>query len=129
MDFRARCTEWFWCSFFCFSKGQFSEQNQENDTFHRLTVVSAQSFLVNEHCPDAGINFRYLVDNNSQANGQSVCCFRHLAIDDFLQTYITQKDFITSNHSAEDNPGEMLIVFDFRLHLDYFLLKIYKTKI
>ena len=119
MDFRANCTQWFWCSLFCFSKGHFTEQYQKNDTL--LKVVSAQFFLVSEHCPDAGINFRYVVDKKSQAYGTSVSCFRYLAKDSFLQPYITQKDFITSNHSGEDNPGDILIVFDFRHYLDFFL--------
>ena len=52
----------------------------------------AQCFIGSEKYPDAGINQNYAIGKYSQAYGEIVSCFRHLAKDNFLQPYITQKD-------------------------------------
>ena len=57
--------------------------------------MNAQCFIGSEKYPDAGINQNYAIGKYSQAYGEIVSCFRHLAKDNFLQPYITQKDFIT----------------------------------
>ena len=45
--------------------------------------------------------------------------FRHLAKDNILQRYLTQKDFITSNNHQEGNPGYKLYVYDIHHHQYY----------
>ena len=81
--------------------------------------MCAQCIIGSEKCPDAGLNCYYAVDKNSQAYGEIISCFRHLAKDNFLQTYITQKDFKTSNNYADGKPGYNLYVFDIRHHQGY----------
>ena len=68
---------------------------------------------------DAGKNCDYAVDKHSQAYREIVSCFRHLAKDDILQPYNTQKDFVTSNNYPDGNPGYNLYVFDIRHHQKY----------
>ena len=99
-------------------RDQFYQQ-QNNDTFYRPSVVNAQCIISREKIPDAGLNCNYAIDNYSQAYGDIVPCFRHLAKDNILQPYITQKDFITSNNYADGNPGYNLYVFDIPHHQDY----------
>ena len=100
-------------------RDQFNQQHQNNDTFYRPSVVNAQCIIGSEKFPDAGINCNYAIDKFSQAYGEIVSCFRHLAKDNILQPYITQKDFITSNNYPDYNPGYILYVFDIRHHQDY----------
>ena len=100
-------------------RDQFNQQHQNNDTFYRPSVVNAQSILGSEELPDAGINCNYAFDKYSQAYGEIVSCFRHLAKDNILQPYIPQKDFISSNNYPDGNPGYNLYVFDIRHHQDY----------
>ena len=96
-----------------------NQQHQNNDTFYRLSVVNSQRIIGSEKLPDAGICCNYATDKNSQALVEIVSCFRHLADDNDLQPYITQKDFITSNNYPDGNPGYNLSVFDIRHHQDY----------
>ena len=42
-----------------------------------------------------------------------------MAKDNILQRYITQKDFITFNEKANDNPGYNLYMYDIRHHQEY----------
>ena len=100
-------------------RGQFNQQHQNNDTFYRPTVVNAQTITGSEKFPDAGINCDYANDKFSQAYGEIVSCFKHLAKDDVLQPYITQKDFRSSNDYADSIPGYNLYVFDIRHHQDH----------
>ena len=72
---------------------QFNQQHQNSDKFYRPSVINAQCNISSEKVPEAGINCECAVDNYSQAYGEIVSCFRHLAGDNFLQPYITQKDF------------------------------------
>ena len=97
---------------------QFIQQYRSNDTIYRPSVVNAQCIIGSEKFPDTGINCNYDFDKYSQAYGGSASCFRHLAKDNILQPYITQKDFITSNNYPEGNLGYNFYVFDFRHHPD-----------
>ena len=67
---------------------QFNQQHQNNATFYRPNVVNAQCIIRSEKYPDAGINCNYAIDRYSQAYGEIVSCFRHLAKDKSLQQYI-----------------------------------------
>ena len=100
-------------------RDQFNQQHQKNDTFYRPSVVNAQYNIGSEKFPEAGIFCNYTNKKYSQAYGGIVSCFRHLAKDNTLQPYITQKDFITSNNYPDGNPGYNIYVFDFRHHRDY----------
>ena len=46
-------------------------------------------------------------------------CFRHLANDNILQPYLTQKIFIASTNYLDDNAGFNIYVFDIRHYQDY----------
>ena len=81
--------------------------------------MNAQCIIGSEKILDWGKNCIYAIDKNSQAYGEIVSCFRHLANDNILQPYITQKDFVTSNNYPDGNPGYNLYVFYFRHHQDY----------
>ena len=76
---------------------QFNQQHQSNDTFYRPSIVKAKCVVGSGKFPDAGVNCNYAIDKYSQAYGENVSCFRHLAKDKILQPYITQKDFITAS--------------------------------
>ena len=98
---------------------QFNQQHQNNDTFYRPSVVNAQCLIGSEKVPDAGIKCNYATDKYSQAYGEIVSCFRHLAKDIILQPYFTQKDFVTANNYPDGNLGYYLYVFDIRHNQDY----------
>ena len=66
-------------------KVQFNQQHQNNDTFYRPSVVNAHCIIGSEKFPDAGINCNFAFDKFSQAYGEIVSCFRHLAKDNILQ--------------------------------------------
>ena len=100
-------------------RDQFNQQHQNKDTFYRPNVVNSQCFIRSEKLPNAGIYCIYAIDRYSQAYGEIVFCFRHLAKDNFLQAYNTQKDFVTSNKYPGGNTGYNLYVFDIRHHQDY----------
>ena len=68
-----------------------SINNIKSATFYVPSVVNAQCIVGSEKFPDARIKCNYAVDKNSQAYGEFVSCFRHLAKDNFLQPYITKK--------------------------------------
>ena len=86
-------------------RDQFNQQHQNNDTFHTPSVVIAQCSIGSEEIPDSGINCNYAIYKYSQACGEVVFCFEHLAKDNILQLCITQKDFTTSNNRPDGNPG------------------------
>ena len=100
-------------------RDEFYQQHQNNDTFYRPSVLNAHCIIGSEKFPDAGINCNCAIDNCSQAYGEIVSCFRHLAKEKILQPYYTQKDFETSNNYPDVNPGYSLYVFDIRHHQDY----------
>ena len=72
-------------------RDQFNQQHQNNDTFYRPSVVNAQCNIGIDKFPGAGINFNYAIDKHSQIYGEIVSCFRHLAEDNILKPYITQR--------------------------------------
>ena len=74
-------------------RDQFNLHYQNNDICYRPSVVNAQAIIGSEKFLDAGINCNYANDKLSQAYGEHVSWFRHLAKDDILYTYFTQKDF------------------------------------
>ena len=100
-------------------RDQFNQQHQNSDTFYRPSVVNAQCVVGSDKFTDAGINCNYAIDKFSPAYGEIVSCFRHLAKDNILQPYITQKDFVTSKNCPYGNPGYNLYIFDIRHHQDY----------
>ena len=100
-------------------RDQFNQQHQNKSTFYRPSVVNAQFIVGSEKFPDAGRNCNYAFDKISQAYGEFVSCFRHLAKDNLLQPYITQKDFVTSSTYPDGNPGYNLSVFVIRHHQNY----------
>ena len=100
-------------------RDQFNQQHQSIDTFYRQSAVNVHCLVGSEKIPDAGINCNYVIDKFSQAYGEIVSCFRHLAKDNVLQPYIRQKGFITSNKYPDGNPSYNLYNFDIRLHQDY----------
>ena len=99
-------------------RDQFNQQHQNNDTFNRPSAVNAQCFVGSENFPAAGKNFNYAIDKYSQTYSAVVSSFRHLAKDNFLQPYFTQKYFITCNNYPDGNPAYNLYVFDVRHHQD-----------
>ena len=90
---------------------QLNQQHQHNDTFHRPSVVKSQCFIGSDKLPDARITCIYAIDNYSQAYGEIVSCFRHLANDKFIQPYITQRNFIISNNYSDGNPDYKFVCF------------------
>ena len=82
-------------------------------------MVSAQCNIGSEKIPDAGINCNYAIDKISQAYGDNISCFRHLAKDKILQPHFTQKDFITYNNYPSGNPGCNIYVLNIRHHQVY----------
>ena len=96
----------------------FNQQHQNNDTLYRPSVVNAQWIIGNEKFPGAGIVCIYAIDKYSQAYGEIVSCFRHLAKDNILQPYITQKVFMTYSNYPDGKPGYKLYVSDVRHHQD-----------
>ena len=100
-------------------RSQFNQQHQKNDKFYRPSVLNAQCILGSERYPDAGTNCNHAIDKYSQALGENVSCFRHLAEYNILQPYITQKDFITSNNYPDGNSGNKIYDFYNRYHQDY----------
>ena len=100
-------------------RDQFNQQYQNNDTFYRPSVVNAQCIIGSEKFPDAGRICDYAIAKYLQAYGEIVSCFRHLAKNNILQPYFTQKDFVNSKNYPDGNPGYSLYVFDLRHHQDY----------
>ena len=100
-------------------RDQFNQQHENIDTFFKPSVVNAQCIIGNQKLPDGREKCIYAIDKFSQVYGEIVSSFRHLATDNILQLYITQKDFITSNNYPDGNPGYNLYVFDIRHHQDY----------
>ena len=100
-------------------RDQFVQQHQNNDPFYRKSVVNAQCIIGSKKFPKAAINCKNAFNEYSQAYGEIVSCFRHLAKDNILQPYFTQKNFITSNNYPDGNLGYNLYVFVIRHQQDY----------
>ena len=98
---------------------QINQQHQNKDDFQRPNVVNAQCNFGTEKFRDAGINIIVAIAKCSPAYGEIVSCFRHLAEDNVLQPYITQKDFLTSYENPDGKHGYTLYIFDIRHHQDF----------
>ena len=92
-------------------------QNENNDTFYRPSVISAQCIIGIEKYPDSGILLNYDDDDYNQGDGQIKEDFRALTKDDILQPYISDEDFRSSNNI--NNIGYNLYVFDIRYQKDF----------
>ena len=94
-----------------------SSQNENNDTFYRPSVTSAQCIIGTEKYPDSGILSNYDDDDYNQGYGQIKEAFRALTKDDILQPYISDRDFRSSNNN--NDIGYNLYVFDIRYQKDF----------
>ena len=94
-----------------------NSQNENNDTFYRPPVTSAQCIIGTEKYPDSGILLNYNDDDYNQGYGQIKEAFRALTKDDILQPYISDKDFRSSNNN--NDIGYNLYVFDIRYQKDF----------
>ena len=88
------------------------DQNLNNDTFYRPLVTSAQCIIGTEKYPDSGILLNYKDDDYSQGYGQIKESFKALTKDNFLQQYISEHDFRSSNDG--NNIGYNKYAFDIR---------------
>ena len=94
-----------------------NSQNENNDTFYRPPVTSAQCIIGTEKYPDSAILLNYDDDDYNQGYGQIKEAFRALTKDDILQPYISDKDFKSSNNN--NDIGYNLYVFDIRYQKDF----------
>ena len=65
-------------------RDQFNQQHQNNVTFYRPSLINPQRIIGNDKYPDGGLSCNYAIDKYSQAHGEIVSCFKHLAEDNFL---------------------------------------------
>ena len=94
-----------------------NDQNLNNDTFYRPLVTSAQCIIGTEKYPDSGILLNYNDDDNSQGYGQIKEAFKALTKDNFLQQYISEHDFRSSNDG--NNIGYNMYAFDIRYQKNF----------
>ena len=94
-----------------------NSQNENNDTFYRPSVISAQCIIATEKYPDSGILLNYDDDDYNQGYGKIKEAFRALTKDDISQPYISDKDFRSSN--INNDIGYILYVFDIRYQKDF----------
>ena len=94
-----------------------NSQNENNDTFYRPPVTSAQCIIGTEKYPDSGILLNYDDDDYNQGYGQIKEAFRALTKDDILQPYISDRDFRSSNNN--NDIGYNLYVFDVRYQKNF----------
>ena len=94
-----------------------NSQNENNDTFYRPSVTSAQCIIGTEKYPDSSILSNYDDDDYNQGYGQIKEAFRALTKDDILQPYISDRDFRSSNNN--NDIGYNLYVFDIRYQKDF----------
>ena len=94
-----------------------NSQNENNDTFYRPSVTSAQCIIATEKYPDSGILLNYDDDDYNQRYGQIKEAFRALTKDDILQPYISDQDFRSSNNN--NDIGYNLYVFDIRYQKNF----------
>ena len=94
---------------------QMNRQNDRhlnNDTFVRLSVISAQVVIGTERYLDTGILLNYNDDDYSQGYGQTKEAFKALTKHNILQPFITEDDYRSSNDG--DNIGYNIHCFDIR---------------
>ena len=89
-----------------------NSQNENNDTFYRPSVTSAQCIIGTKKYPYSAILLNYADDDYNQGYRQIKEAFRALTKDDILQSYISDEDFRSSNNN--NDIGYNLYVFDIR---------------
>ena len=94
-----------------------NSQTENNDTFYRASVTSAQCIIGTEKYPDSGILLIPDDDVYNQGYGQIKEAFRVLTKGDILQPYISDIDFRSSNNN--DDFGYNLYVFDIRYQKNF----------
>ena len=94
-----------------------NDRNLNNDTFYRPLVTSAQCIIGTEKYPDSGILLNYNDDNYSQGYGQKKEAFKALTKDNFLQKYISEHDFRSSNNG--NIIGYNIYAFDISYQKDF----------
>ena len=94
-----------------------NSQNENNDTFYRPSVISAQCIIGTEKYPDSAILLNYDDDDYNQGYRQIKETFRALTKDDILQPSISDKDFKSSNNNNDF--GYNLYVSDIRYQKDF----------
>ena len=94
-----------------------NSQNENNDTFYRPSVTSAQCIIGTEKYPDSGILLNFDDDEYNQGYGQIKEAFRALTKDDILQPFLSDHDFRSSNNINDH--GNKLYVFDIRYQKDF----------
>ena len=94
-----------------------NSQNENNDTFYRPQVTSAQCIIGTEIYPDSGILLNYNDDDYSQGYGQIEEAFKALTKDNLLQPYISDADFRSNNDG--DNIGYNIYAFDIRYQKNF----------
>ena len=103
--------------FVVFQQNDRQHDQNLNDTFVRLPVISAQVVIGTERYPDSGILLNYDDDDFSQGYGQIEEAFKSLTKDDTLQPYISEDDFRSSNEG--NNIGYNIYAFDIRCQKDF----------
>ena len=93
------------------------DQNINNDTFVRLSVISAQVIIGTERYPISGVLLNYDDDDCSQGYGLIKEAFRALTKDDILKPYISEDDFRSSNEG--NNIGHNIYPFDIRYQKNF----------
>ena len=81
------------------------DQILNNDTFVRLSVITAQVVIGTERYPDTGNILNYNDDDYFQGYGQVKEAFKVLTKDNILQPDISEDDFRSSN--VEDGGNEI----------------------
>ena len=94
-----------------------NSQNENNDTFYRPSVISAQCIIATEKYPDSGILLNYNDDDYNQGYRQIKEAFRALTKDDILQPYLSDNDFRSSNNN--NGIRYNLYVFDIRYQKNF----------
>ena len=94
-----------------------NSQNENNDTFYRPSITSAQCIIGTEKYPDSSILMNYNDDDYNQGYGQIKEAFRDLTKDDILQPYISDHDFRSSNNN--NDIGYNLYAFDIRYQKNF----------
>ena len=94
-----------------------NDQNLNNDTFCRPPVTNAQCIIGTEKYPDSAILLNYNDDDYNQGYGLIKQAFKDLTKDDILESYISDKDFRSSNDGHKI--GYNLFVFDIRYQKNF----------
>ena len=94
-----------------------NSQNENNDTFYRPPVTSAQCNIGTEKYTDSGNLINCNDDDYNQGYGQIKEAFKALTKDDILQPFKPDNDFRPSN--INNDIGYKLYVFDIRYQKNF----------